>query len=132
MRLISQVPADGAVLESLHLVEHARERGLELERLLDLVGTHVWIFAVFKETRALVLTDELDECLRLGLPIFGEPFEVFEDGIKAGGPEESHSILGVFVEVSVEDALIHEIGIALDRKEDPTQVVQLEHGETSG
>ena len=93
---------------SLHLIEHVREGGLELQRLLDLVGAHVGIFAVFKEARALVLADELDEFLRLGLPIFGEAFEVFEDGIKAGGTEESHGILGIFVEVGVEDALIHE------------------------
>ena len=69
----------------MHLVEHAREGGLELECLLDLVGAHIGIFPVFKETRALVLTNELDELLRLGLPIFREPFEVFEDGINASG-----------------------------------------------
>ena len=62
--------------ESLHLVEHVRERRLELQRLLDLVGTHIGIFPIFKEALALVLTDELDEFLRLGLPIFREPFEV--------------------------------------------------------
>ena len=69
--------------ESLHLVEHVREGGLELQRLLDLVGTHIGIFPVFEEARALVLADELDEFLRLGLPILREPFEVFEDSINA-------------------------------------------------
>src|SRR4030095_79504 len=47
---------------SLHLVEHVREGCLELQGLLDLVRTHERIFAIFKEARAMVVTDELDEC----------------------------------------------------------------------
>src|SRR4029078_12272948 len=121
--------ADDALM-SLHLVEHVREGGLELECLLDLVGTHIGIFPIFEEARDLMLADKLDEFLRLGFPIFGEAFEVFEDSINAGGREESHSILGVLVEVCVEDPLIHEVGLPVDGKEDPSQVVQLEHGET--
>src|SRR6267142_3545125 len=39
---------------SLHLVEHVREGCLELECLLDFVGTHVRILTVFQETWALV------------------------------------------------------------------------------
>jgi hypothetical protein len=74
-----QVPYDALFWESLHLVEHVREGGLELECLLDLVGAHIGIFPVFEETRALVLADELDEFLRLGFPIFGETFEIFEN-----------------------------------------------------
>ena len=60
--------SDVAVLGSLHLVEHVREGGLELQRLLNLVGTHIGIFAVFEEARAVVVADELDESLRPGLP----------------------------------------------------------------
>ena len=74
-----QVPYDALFWESLHLVEHVREGGLELECLLDLVGAHIGIFPVFEETRALVLADELDEFLRLGFPIFGETLEIFEN-----------------------------------------------------
>ena len=44
--------------------------------------------------------------------------------------EESHGILGVFVEVGVEDALIHEVGFPLDVEKHPAQVVELEHSET--
>ena len=43
-----------------------------------------------------------------------------------------HRILGVLVEVGVEDALIHEVGVAFDVEEHPAQVVQLEHGEDVG
>src|SRR6185436_1016171 len=121
--------ADDALM-SLHLVEHVGEGGLELQRLLDLVGTHIGIFPIFEEARDLMLADKLDEILRLGFPIFGKAFEVFENSINAGGREERHSVLGVLVEVCVEDALIHEVGLPVDRKEDPAQVVQLEHGET--
>src|SRR4029453_16458180 len=80
---------DALFWESLHLVEHVREGGLELQCLLDLLGAHIGIFPVFEETRALVLADELDEFLRLGFPIFGEAFEVFEDSINAVAPKRA-------------------------------------------
>ena len=62
-------------------------------------------------------------------PVYRKALEVFEDRINAGGPEEGHGILGIFVEVGVEDALIHKVGFPVDWKEDPAQIVQLEHGE---
>ena len=37
-----------------------------------------------------------------------------------------NGIFGVFVEISVEDALIHKIGFAADIEEYPSQVMQLE------
>ena len=101
---------------SLHLVEHVRKCGFELKRLLDLVGTHIGIFPVFEEARAVVVADELDETLRIGLPIFRKAFEIFEDSENAGGREESHCILGVLVEVGVEDALILKVGLPVDLK----------------
>ena len=64
---------------SLHLVEHVRERRLELERLLDLVRADIRIFAVFKEARAMMVADKLDERRRVGLPVLGKTFEVLED-----------------------------------------------------
>ena len=77
----------------------------------------------------MVLADELDEFLRLGFPILGEAFEVFEDGMNTSGREESYCILGVFVEVCVEDALILEVGLPVDLEDLPAQIVQLERGE---
>src|SRR5437016_13428361 len=67
----------------LHLVEHVRKRRLELERLLDLVRTHIWVFAVFEETRAMMFADELDERRGIGLPVLGKAFQVFEDCVEA-------------------------------------------------
>ena len=43
--------------------------------------------------------------------------------------EERDGIFGIFVEVSIEYALVHEISIAADVEEDPSQVVKLERGE---
>ena len=117
---------------SLHLVEHVREGGLELQRLLDLVGTHIRILTVFQEAWALMLANELDEFLGLRFPILRKAFKVFEDSINAGGPEESHGILGVLVKVCVKDPLIHKVGLPVDRKEEPAQVVQFENGEAVG
>ena len=116
----------------LHLVEHRGERRLEPERLLDLVGAHVGILPVFEEARALVLPDEFDEGRGVRLPIFGEPFEVLEDRVDAVFREERHGVLGVLIEVGVEDALIHEVRLRTDVEEHPAQVVQLEHLERVG
>ena len=42
----------------------------------------------------------------------GKPFQVLEDGIDAVLREQRDRILGVLVEVGVEDALVHEVGVA--------------------
>src|ERR1700716_726076 len=42
----------------LHLVEHVAEGRLELERLLDFIGAHIGILAVFQEARTLMLPKE--------------------------------------------------------------------------
>src|SRR3954454_16383108 len=114
---------------SLHLVEHVRKVRLDLERFLDFVGAHVGILAVFQEAWALVLANELDEGRSIRLPVRRKALEVLEDGVDAVLRKERHSILGVFVKIGVEDALIHEIGLPFDREENPAQVVQLKHGE---
>src|SRR5207247_11303100 len=41
-------------------------------------------------------------------------------------------ILSVFVEVCVEDSLIHKVGLTFNVEEHPAQVVQLQHGESVG
>lgn len=66
-----------------------------------------------------MVADELDERRRVGLPVLGKTLEVLEDSIDAGCREESYSILGVFVEVRVEDALILEVGFSIDFEELP-------------
>ena len=121
-----------AACASLHLIEHIGERRLELESLLDFVGAHIRILAVFEEARALVFTNELDERWRIRLPIRRKVLEVFEDRSEAEIREEAHRVLCVFVEVGVEDALIHEVGLPFYREENPAQVMQFEYRETVG
>src|SRR5437762_3604512 len=109
---------------SLHLIEHVRESRLELERFLDLVGAYVRVFAVFEEARALVLTEERDDCRHVRLPVLRPSFEVYENRGDAGLDEESHGILEVFVEIGVEDALILEVQPLADVEQHPAQVVE--------
>ena len=90
--------------ESLHLVEHVRKRRLELQCLLDLVGAHVGVLAVFKEARALMLADELDERRGVRLPVLRKALQIFEDGAETRCRKNCDRILGVLVEVGVEDA----------------------------
>src|SRR5947209_19487993 len=115
---------------SLHLVEHVRECGLQGQRLLDLLGADKRILAVFQETRALVFSNELDESRRIRLPVFGKSLEVFKNGADAELCEQRHCILGVLIEVGVEDTLIDEVGFTIDGKQNPPQVVEFEHGQT--
>src|SRR6266850_5904301 len=106
--------SNSSIATLLHLVEHLGERGLQFKRLLDLVGAHERIFTVFEETRALMLAQKLDERWRIGLPVFREAFEILENRAQTSAGKDRHGILSVFVEVGVEDALIHEVGFALD------------------
>src|SRR5215218_9003521 len=109
----------------LQLVEHLRKRALHLESLLDLVGAEIRVLPILQEARALVVPHEPDERLRVGLPVLRETFQVLEDGVHAEAREERHGVLRVLVEVRVENALIHEVGHAVDGEEKPPQIVQL-------
>src|SRR3954465_14434719 len=77
----------------------------------------------------MMVADKFDERRRIGLPILGETIEVFENRIDACRTEKSYRILGVFVEVRVEDTLILKVGFSVDFENLPAQIVQLEHGE---
>src|SRR3954470_14045478 len=103
------ISSNSSILGSLHLVKHVGECGLQRQRLLDLVGADKRILAVFKETWTLVLANELDESRWIRLPVFGKALEVFKNGADAELCEQSHCVLGVLIEVGVEDTLIHEV-----------------------
>ena len=66
---------------------------------------------------------------RVRLPIRREPIKIFKDRIDAGLFKKSDCIFGIFIEVSIEYPLVHEIRIAADVEEDPSEVVELEWGE---
>ena len=73
---------------------------------------------------------EFNECRRVGLPIHRETFQIFERGADPETGEQGNGIFGIFVKVSVENPLIHEICFATDVKQDPSQVVKSERGES--
>jgi hypothetical protein len=75
-----------------------------------------------------MLANEFYEGRRVRLPVCRKTLKIFEDRVDAGFLEESDRVLGIFVEVSIEYALVHEIGIAADVEENPSQVVKLEGG----
>src|SRR6476660_7338370 len=115
--------------QSLHLVEHVREGRLELQGLLDLVRTHERIFAIFKEARAMMVTDELDECRGVRFPIVRKALQIFENGVETRCRKDANRILGIFVEVGIENAHVLEVRFPLDVEKVPSKVMQLEHGE---
>src|SRR3954449_4232520 len=90
----------------LHLVEQGGHGAFHLQCLFDLISCDIRVFAILQEARALVFADELDEGWRIRFPVDREPFEVLEHGVDSGLREELNGILGVFVEIGVEDALI--------------------------
>lgn len=114
---------------SLQLIKHFRKSTLDLQSLLDLIGADEGILAIFQEARALMFADKSDEALRIGLPIHREALKVFKNGPHASGAEKRHGILRVLVEVCIEDALIHEVGLAVNRKQYPPQIMQFQRRE---
>ena len=61
----------------------------------------------------MVFAHELNEGGALVFQSFGKPSRFSKTVLMTGRPEERNGILGVFVEIGVEDALVHEIGFAL-------------------
>src|SRR3984957_11828667 len=113
----------------LHLVKHRGQTCLHLEGLLYFVGADERILTIFEKARALMFAHEFNECRSVRLPIHREALKIFEDCIDAGLFEESDCVFGILIEVGIEYPLVHEIRVAADVEEDPSQVVKLEWGE---
>src|ERR1700720_1725788 len=77
----------------------------------------------------MMVTDELDECRGVRFPIFRKALQIFENGDETGGRKQANRILGIFVEVGVENAHVLEIGFSPDIEKVPSEVMQLENGE---
>src|SRR5215471_11281097 len=114
---------------SLHLIEHGGERRLQLQSFLDLVGAHVGILTVLQEARTLVFPEELDDAVRVGLPVLRPALEVHEYGGDSGLEEDRERVLEILVEIGIEDPLIHEVQARADVEQDPTEIVELERSE---
>src|SRR5262245_42577189 len=98
----------------LELIEHFRQGVLDSQRLLNFIGGDIGIFPILDEAWALVVANELDERFGVCFPIRGEPLEVFEDRINSGLCEERDRVLSVFVEIRIEDSLIHESSVVVE------------------
>src|SRR3954453_2965129 len=116
----------------LHLVEQGGHGAFPLQGLFDLVGCDIRVFAVLQEARALVSADELDEGWRIRFPVGREPFEVLEYGVDASLCEELDSVFGVFVEIRIENSLVHKIRVFADVEEHPAQIMQLQRRKDIG
>src|ERR1700739_1053644 len=117
---------------SLHLVEHVGERRFEPQGLFDLVGGDVGVLSILQETRALVLTNELHEGVWILFPVLWESLEVGEHRGDPGRAEQRHRILGVLVEIGVEDALVLKIKPRTDAEQYTPKVVQPQRREHVG
>src|ERR1700722_972013 len=76
-----------------------------------------------------MFADEFYEGWSVGLPVHRKALKIFKDRVDAGLLEESDRVLGLFVEVGIEYALVHEVSVVADVEENPSQVVKLERGE---
>ena len=118
---------------SLHLVEHRRERLLELERLLDFGRADTYGYSPY--SRKLGHWCSRTNLTNAGAFVFqsvGNPSRFSKIGVDARACEERNGVFGVLVEVGVEDALVHEVRVRADVEEHPAQVVELERRERVG
>jgi hypothetical protein len=79
-----------------------------------------------------MFADEVDERRRVRLPIQRESFELLENRIDARGFEQFDRVLGVLVEVGIENTLIHEVLVGADIEQYPAKVMQLERAGACG
>src|SRR4030095_13858788 len=109
----------------LHLIEHVGQRRLYVESFLDLICADVRVFGVFQKARTLMFPDKLNEAFRVRFPVAWKAFEIFEYSIYSEADEKRDGVFGVLVEVGVEDALVHEIGFAVNWEQNPAKVGKL-------
>ena|SRR6476646_8638235 len=116
----------------LHHVEHIAKGCLELKSLLDFSATHIGMLAVFEEARTLVFAEKLDDGRRICRVVRRPPFEGLKGRVDARFPEEKRGIFAVFIEIGIEDALVHHVALTLDGEDHPSQIMRFEYGEGGG
>src|SRR6476646_3504845 len=77
----------------------------------------------------MMVTDELNKCRGVRFPIFRKTLEILKNSVETGSRKDANRLLGIFVEVGVENAHVLEIGFPIDVEKVPSEVMQLEHGE---
>ena len=91
---------------------------------LSRVGTSILSADDIAAGYGRVLAHEVHESVRVLLPILREALKVGEHRINAALAEQLHGVLGVLVEVGVEDALVLKRQAVADIEEHPAKVVQ--------
>ena len=76
-----------------------------------------------------MVANKLDEGRDVRLPVSREALQILEHRIDAVLMKQGDGIFGIFIEIGVEDALVHEIGFVLDIEQDPTQTMKLKRRE---
>jgi hypothetical protein len=71
-----------------------------------------------------VFAHKFNERRSVRFPILWETLEIFEDCVESSPCKYSDSVFGVLVEISVKYSLVHEISVAPDVEQDPSQVVK--------
>ena len=87
------------------------------------------MLAVFEEARTLVVAEKLDDGRRIGRVVRRPSLEGLKGRLDARLPEEERGIFAVFIEIGIEDALVHHVALPLDGEDHPPQVVCLEYSE---
>jgi len=71
-----------------------------------------------------MFTHKLDEGIWISFPVLRKSFQVFKDSVNAGFCEQRYSVFCLFVDISVENSLVHETGVVI--KQHPAKVVQFQ------
>ena len=126
----SVTPLDGDETACCYCIWSSAAKGrLELQSFLDFFATHVGMLAVFEEARALVFAEELDDGRRIGRVVRWPSLKGLKGRLDTRLSEEHRGVFAVFIEIGIEDALIHHVALPLDGEDQPPQVVCLEYSE---
>ena len=109
----------------------SRRRRLQLQRLLDLVGGDIRILAVLEEARALVLANELYECVGVRLPVLGKPSRLL-NAVSCRSSVNSATASSVYLSKSVSKMPWYMKCCRPDVEQHPAEVVQLQRCEHVG
>ena len=69
----------------------------------------------------MVIAYELYKAGRVRLPIFRKAFETFKRRRQASFAEQRDGVVGILVEIGIEHSLIHNVRLATDIEQHPSQ-----------
>src|SRR5438552_1205135 len=87
------------------------------------------MLAVFEEARTLVVAEKLDDGFWIGRVVLRPALQGFKSCLDSRPSEQERGIFAIFIEIGIEDALVHQVLLALDGEDHPPQIVRLEYAE---